>query len=76
MRLDKSSKTYLRYCEMGLKSRKNNKNGDSDEQNIFADLYCTMVMCIPSWNNKIAEKDQVKEQCGARAIRFSARKKV
>lgn len=76
MCMDKVTKCFLHYCEMGLKGTKYNGNGSCDEKEIFEDHNCNMVLCVECWNNKVmAHEQEVKEKIGVTARRCSARKK-
>jgi len=76
MKLDKGTKTYLRYCEMGLASAKFNKNGTNEEQEMYLDHECNTLLCIPCWNIRIdAYEQKVKNLEGNRLTRCSTRNK-
>lgn len=74
---DKSTKNFVMYCEMGLKSFKMNKNGNDEEKKLFEDHYCDMVLCVSCWNKKVIVYDQeVKDKLGLNSRRCSSRKKI
>lgn len=74
--MDKSTKTYLRYCEMGLRSMKYKKNGNEEETALFNDHCCNMILCILCWNTKNTEYEMklnldngnLKRRCSVRTI--------
>ena len=77
MTMDKGSRYYLRYCEMGLKGLKYNINGCLDERDLFEDHNCDMLLCVQCWNMKVLEHEEdVKGGVGASSRRCSARKKL
>ena len=53
MLLDKCTKTYLQYFDMGLKGIKFNRHGDADKQNSYNDHHCETILCISCWNKKV-----------------------
>ena len=59
--MDKASKCFLRYCEMGLKGLCFNENGDKNDKDLFLDHYCEMVLCVECWNIKFNEREKVKD---------------
>jgi len=76
MKLDKGTKSLLRYCEMGLKSAKINRDGEKEDKEFFDDHNCSMVLCVPCWNNKVAIHDStVIDKQGNLSRRCSSRKK-
>ena len=76
MPMDKGTKCYLRYCEMGLKGAKYNKNGTIDEKAFFEDHDCNMVLCVACWNKRVEQHEkEVKEKLGVNRKRCSARKR-
>ena len=77
MKMDKVTKIYLRYCEMGLISEKYNKIGIELEREANMDCNCNTVLCIPCWNKKVTlhEKD-MKERLGTQSKHCSARKRT
>jgi len=77
MKLDKGSRSVLRYCGMGLKSVRYNRNGDPDETEIFEDHDCSMILCIPCWNSKVVmHETEIKLKSGNTERRSSARKRL
>ena len=77
MVMDKITKSYLIYCEMGLKSRLYSGYTCDEEKNIFDDHNCDMILCVPCWNTKV---DIYEQEClqkmGNRSKRCSARKNI
>ena len=53
MKMDKSSKSYMRYCEMGLKSIKYISKSSEDEIVSLEDHDCDMILCMPCWNQEV-----------------------
>ena len=77
MTLDKGSKTYLRYCEMGLKLMRIYKNGELENREAFLDHDCDLILCISCWNKMVLLHEQeVREKLGIQSKRCSARKKI
>lgn len=72
MCMDKVSKSYLRYCEMGLKSTKYVMRRSEDEIVAFEDHDCNMVLCIPCWNQKVLDYEHTSDNMnntGRRSVR-------
>jgi len=77
MIMDKGSKSFVRYCEMGLKGMRFNRNGSEDDINSYQDHHCNTILCISCWNTKVEEyEQQVKELKGKTTLRSSARHKL
>ena len=77
MSIDKVTKTLLRYCEMGLKSIKLNRDGDEDKKQMFIDHDCNMIMCVPCWNLKVLDyENEIMKMTGSRSKRCSNRKRI
>ena len=77
MVMDKVSKIYMRYCEMGLKSYKYNKNGNDEEKAAYNDHDCNMILCVPCYDGKLtAYEKEVKEKMGLQSKRCSARNRL
>ena len=77
MALDKVTKCYLRYCEMGLKGSKYNADGNQDDMKSYLDHNCSMVLCVKCWNSKVLEHEQeIKAKFGVVSNCVSARKKI
>jgi len=74
MTMDKATKCFLRYCEMGLKGSRYNENGNKDDKELFLDHHCDMVLCVKCWNIKVSEHEKM-EECtnGIRSKRCSLR---
>src|SRR5688500_16359631 len=47
MQMNKGAKSFLRYCEMGLKSAKLDQNGEAEEKALYEDHNCLMILCVP-----------------------------
>jgi len=77
MDMDKISKFYLFYCEMGLKGYKYNKNGNDSERDIFLDHSCDMVLCVKC-RDKIVDQHEteIKSVIGGNSRRCSSRKRL
>lgn len=77
MTLDKGSKYFVRYCEMGLKGYKYSMKGDNAKTSFFEDHNCDMILCIKCWNRKVEDHEkEIKEKVGGTTKkRCSARKK-
>jgi len=77
MDMDKISKFYLFYCEMGLKGYKYNKNGSEREREIFLDHSCDMVLCVKCQEEKVDQHEtEIKSVIGGTSRRCSSRKRL
>ena len=76
LKMDKGTKVYLRYCEMGLKSLKYDKDGDEDEKDMYENHHCLLVLCVPCWNMKVLEHENMATSASPNEQRcYSARRK-